>query len=403
MAESNIASGDITKVELDGKLLPEDGTLDWILNDDAIITVYFKNIGTAAGIFTISTIIKDELGTVLYDEEISTGEIPSDGIEYYIEFPTTYTPIKEGTKHITASLEIFSFDPIVHAFRTQCLTDTGEVTCSREVMHDNWLITKKLADKWWLLERSERDIVADYVIRNWGITTHRYMRDGKPDCAGGEGEWSRAVCLHNAFIRLLLFANGADFYSEINHCYYTPDSKPIVNEYCYWQGEDFGLPVYLCGITRPGFGHAICAFQLDTDMVDFNNWQFFQYTNPNIIPGDWQMPCGSEEHLTNVRIEKIISMCITCSGCGINIITKWKIDKDCAPIILTQKMMNKKNTEKKIIEELQKMPELCIAAWSESSDEVILYVSEYTTQNLALRDKVIDGKNIFVYISVEEK
>ena len=96
--------GDITKVTLDDNLLPEDGTLDWLLNDDAIVNVYFKNAGTATGAFTLNVVVTDPEGNELYNETEVTGSIPADGIEYYVEFATRYTPITVEVKTITVSI-----------------------------------------------------------------------------------------------------------------------------------------------------------------------------------------------------------------------------------------------------------------------------------------------------------
>jgi len=93
------ATGDITKVTLDGKLLPEDGTLDWVLHDKASVRVYFKNIGDAAGAFNITVTYN---GTVIC--EVTTDSIPADGKEYYIDCGS-FTPDTKGIHTLIAEIE----------------------------------------------------------------------------------------------------------------------------------------------------------------------------------------------------------------------------------------------------------------------------------------------------------
>ena len=40
-------------------------------------------------------------------------------------------------------------------------------------------------------------------------------------------------------------------------------------------------------------------------MTNFNNWKLFQYDNLNIQPGDWRMPCGTDEENTKVTIRQM--------------------------------------------------------------------------------------------------
>jgi len=94
------AEGDITKVEVDSKLLPEGDTLEWTKNLQATITVYFKNVGDAAGKFTIKTV--DEGGTTLCSVE--TSEIPADGKEYSVECGS-FTPTEAKKKTLTVTIE----------------------------------------------------------------------------------------------------------------------------------------------------------------------------------------------------------------------------------------------------------------------------------------------------------
>lgn len=91
--------GDITKVTLDDKLLPEDGTLGWLLNDEAAVKVYFKNTGNVANSFHIW--VTDETGATLCD--VTTAEVPADGVERYVACGS-FTPSVKKVKTLTAHI-----------------------------------------------------------------------------------------------------------------------------------------------------------------------------------------------------------------------------------------------------------------------------------------------------------
>lgn len=93
-------SGDITKVTLDDKLLPESGTLGWILNDEAAIKVYFKNTGNTPSKFRIK--VTDEDGATLCNVETAS-EIPADGVVRSVGCGT-FTPDVIEMKTLTAHI-----------------------------------------------------------------------------------------------------------------------------------------------------------------------------------------------------------------------------------------------------------------------------------------------------------
>jgi len=91
--------GDITKVTLDDKLLPESGTLGWLLNDEAAVKVFFRNTGNVASAFHIW--LTDENGAILCD--VTTESVPADGAERYVVCGT-FTPDVIETKTLTAHI-----------------------------------------------------------------------------------------------------------------------------------------------------------------------------------------------------------------------------------------------------------------------------------------------------------
>ena len=94
--------GDITRVTLDGKLLPEGGTLDWIVNDDAHVKIFFKNTGAISGRFHIW--LTEEVGVTVEGCDITTGVIPADGVEYYVDL-CVFLPDEVKIKTLTAHIE----------------------------------------------------------------------------------------------------------------------------------------------------------------------------------------------------------------------------------------------------------------------------------------------------------
>ena len=245
-------------------------------------------------------------------KKVAFSSVPEQGVSIYIDG----TPIEDYE--------------LADEFREECLSSEGKVICDKDTLHDNWLITKKLSKIWWLLTDEERDNVAKFIIRSWLFFSIYYVREGEKDCKGGTGPWKKACCMHNMLIRYLRFGEGEKHYDEISHCYWSRDQK---TEYCYWT-ESYDLPVYPCTVSTagPGFGHGICAFQIRKDQGDFNSWRFFQYTNDNIKPGDWQMPCSKDGKTIYVRINEPTNM--SCGGYVVKkYIAKWYIDKEtCEPV-----------------------------------------------------------------------
>ena len=93
-----VPAGDITRVELDGELLPENGTLEWTVNKQARVKVYFRNVGTAASRFRIEVAYN---GATICDLE--TDSVPADGREYYVD-DCVFTPDETGTHTIKVTI-----------------------------------------------------------------------------------------------------------------------------------------------------------------------------------------------------------------------------------------------------------------------------------------------------------
>jgi len=205
-------------------------------------------------------------------------------------------------------------------FRNECLVG-GTMSCTADYLHDNWLVTKDLANIWWDLLREEREIVADYVIKTWASLNIKYYR-------GSDGEWRQALCMIDALIRFLRIGDGERYKDAVASCYWSQDK---VTEHPYYE-ECFGLPVYLSLVrmTKPGVGftHSVCALQMGNDVSKMSNWRFFQFTNENIKPGDPQMPCTYND--IPMRVSVINISHLSCGSYGYDTVVEWGLNADCA-------------------------------------------------------------------------
>jgi len=156
------------------------------------------------------------------------------------------------------------------------------------------------------------------------------FRTGQSNCYGGTGNWSvpEGPCHYNAIIRIARAGESSGFYDVLSKCYWKEHGG--CSEHCYMEEYGWNKPIYFGSVTNNSrsFGHAICAEYLGGDKTDFNNWKFFQYDDLDIKPGDWQMPCGTDEEDTSVNLWKVTGF----SSCGEYKGYRevcFKIDKNC--------------------------------------------------------------------------
>jgi len=162
----------------------------------------------------------------------------------------------------------------------------------------------------------------DFYIKNW--------RSGTSNCQGGSGSWHypSGPCIYNAVMRFARAGESSGFYAQLSRCYWRERSG--CPQHCYMEDYGWDKPIYLAfvGNNSIPFGHFICAEHLGGSMTNFDNWKFFQYDNLDIQPGDWQMPCGTDEENTAVWIREIESI----GGCGSvdgDYVACFEIDKNC--------------------------------------------------------------------------
>ena len=163
----------------------------------------------------------------------------------------------------------------------------------------------------------------DFYIGCW--------RSGASDCGGGSGSWNApsGPCMYNVAMRFARAGESSSFYDVLSKCYWKEHGG--CSEHCYMEEYGWNKPIYEAGVTNNSipFGHAICAEYLGGDVTNFNNWKFFQYDNLNIQPGDWQMPCGTDEENTKVRIRQIESIRSCGGSIGGDYVACFEIDKNC--------------------------------------------------------------------------
>lgn len=224
-------------------------------------------------------------------------------------YPTGAQVTIGGTVVGTAPLMAQITKDVISEFRETCMS--GEtVTCSWSILHDH-LIDQTISSLWWDLTEGERRSIAEKAIRNTLFYEIYEGRPGKPGCAGGEGPCTEIVCLQNAAIRCLKFADkthGGDT------CYYIDPTDG--EEYCYKPEVCYGLPcnVVSCGTYGAGFGHSMASIQVVNNFDSLSNWVIFQYNTYDIRVGDPQIP--------TYRYDLRLSFCEigylpeTCNGLG---------------------------------------------------------------------------------------
>lgn len=220
-------------------------------------------------------------------------------------------------------------------FVATCL-NAGRVSCDKKTMF-GFLKTKDVARWWWDFTDEQRKTLAVWIIDEFAADTINYIRSGKPDCKGGEGEWKEAICLHNTMHRYVRLGDPAHLTNYLDYCYWSQDKQV---EYCFLESPltippygifkgCYGLPVHPAAVRGKHWGHSIVALQIKRDIKNFNSWRFFQYDDFQIKPGNWQMPCGVAAYDTMVKVERITA--IDECGCGYyhTVIAKWRIDTKC--------------------------------------------------------------------------
>jgi len=166
------------------------------------------------------------------------------------------------------------------------------------------------------------------------------------------------------------------------------------------------LDVYNGRIEDYSSGQSDCEGRTEdwnTAVCLHNNWRFFQYNDGDINPDEWQMPCGTNNENTKVRVKSVFS--ISCrSGGSEPVIAAWEIDKNCdvssrvvgLPSDTKDEDTTWINAE---IEDLEKVPEMQIAAWmiDIGEKEVDIWVYELTPENQQLDDTMIGEWKVNVW------
>ena len=180
-----------------------------------------------------------------------------------------------GTTPVT-----FTIDEVdgLAEFRAECMYD-GSVVCSWSVLQP-MLEDHTVSRLWWLLTEPERRSIAGKAIMSTLNRTIWYYRKEE------NSEWSRqdSPCTYNAIIRFQKFGTPIGWHN----CYWTYDEDDTVGV-CYAPEHYFGLPTVHVNTHH----HVMCGIQVVDSIDALDNWVVFQYGNPNIKPGNSQMPHGS--------------------------------------------------------------------------------------------------------------
>ena len=205
----------------------------------------------------------------------------------------------------------------ITAFRLECLSG-GAVTCDWDTLRVR-LENNDVSRFWWFLTEAERRSIAEMAVKNTLFYFISHGRYGKPNCKGGEGDFKNIVCVQNALIRYLKF--GSDNPPGGDTCYY---KHPITNdEFCYVPDAKYGLPCCRCSCRSYDleFAHSMCALQVNEDFKKFDSWIFFQYSDFDIKPGNWQMPI--DKYPGNIYVKVAVVTSLQCNGCSGYELMRW--------------------------------------------------------------------------------
>ncbi len=213
----------------------------------------------------------------------------------------------------------------VRNFRNQCMQDNN-IICSSHIMN-SFGEDGTLKDIWSNLTIDER--------RNIGISLFNYLNSdvfhtstinticGDANCSAPMA-LPNGMCGPNAIIRVLRLGTSDKM---MDWCHYINGTGNIVS---YYYPNSYGLPVYAARVEGTNSAHSIVALQIGDDFSDFNSWLFSQYSNPNIIPGDSQMPITTNVMLVNLFSGDLTFACNTPND-G-NPIIVWDIDNLPTPV-----------------------------------------------------------------------
>jgi len=174
------------------------------------------------------------------------------------------------------------------------------LNCSKEELY-SLLINRYVSNKWWLLDDDTRKQLALKIIKWWSVPLGKIVREKHQV---GEKWWEgNPMCAGNAAIRYAIFADSSIARpNEYYQYYYSNEWRELVNEQCFYLpvalGRVYKGTINSMGVSTYSSCHAIAALQVNPNLKQFNSWVFFQYTNPDIRPGDWQIPIHGKVSLT---------------------------------------------------------------------------------------------------------
>lgn len=173
---------------------------------------------------------------------------------------------------------------------------------------------------WWNISEDDRRTIAELAIKNTLFYVVRHGRSGKTNCEGGEGDVKKIICLQNVLIRCLKF--GSDIPSGGDACYYRRSATS--EEFCYIPDINYNLPCYAvtCMAHSGGFGHGMCAIQVNENIEELDSFIVFQYSSFDIKPGHWQMPV--DEYPGDMHVEITVIKSLTCTGFCSDELMRWE-------------------------------------------------------------------------------
>lgn len=194
-------------------------------------------------------------------------------------------------------------------------TDYSDWTELKPLLEDG-----TIGENWWNYSEPDRRLIAETAIKNTLFYYISNGRSGEPNCVGGGGDFSQIACTQNAMIRYLKF--GSDTPLGGDACYYEDQDG---EESCYVPDIKYNLPCCYarCTTHGAGYGHTMCAIQVNENIEDINSWIFFQYSSFDIKPESAHMP--THLHIGDMYVSvSIIKRIFSCGSCEPNEIMRWE-------------------------------------------------------------------------------
>jgi len=146
-------------------------------------------------------------------------------------------------------------------------------------------------------------------------------------------DWTPAICHHNAILRVVWGNLGSGLASKLSQCQWR--SRNFCAAQSFTPPDEYNKKIYLVSIVGKDangneWQHDVAA-ENEGDLENFEDYRFFQYTNPDIqinekdlydeliqIPKGYKNPTTFQVTKTEVRIRELNDLYVNCETNSIN-------------------------------------------------------------------------------------